>query len=315
MDYRVHDVFVSQIDTTDQTFRITTSTDIADLAASINSVGLLHPPLLVKKGRAYRIIAGFRRVAACQCAALTRIPARIDDGQRSEGHHALMAIVDNASQRQLNVVEQARALGLIQRFVKPSDQQDSITGILGLPASRSAVERLSQIVNMPESLQMAIVEGSIALPVAISINKLQSDDAVTVATLLQRVHTGLNNQRELLERIVELCLINETSASRLLEQDRISTILTDDESPMPQRVQHLRRVLKTMRYPELSKAEAAFSQAFKALSINPSIQLQPPRFFEGKTYRLSMSIHSRKQLKSLLADLEKIADHPHILPE
>jgi hypothetical protein len=167
---------------------------------------------------------------------------------------------------------------------------------------------------MPESLQMAIVTGSIALPVAIYINKLQSDDAVTVATLLQRVHTGLNNQRELLERIVELCLINETSASRLLEQDRISTILTDDESPMPQRVQHLRRVLKTMRYPELSKAEAAFSQAFKALSINPSIQLQPPRFFEGKTYRLSMSIHSRKQLKSLLADLEKIAGHPHILP-
>jgi hypothetical protein len=70
-----------------------------------------------------------------------------------------------------------------------------------------------------------------------------------------------------------------------------------------------------MRYPALSNAEDAFQLSFKALKVNSAIQLQPPRFFEGKAFRLSLSIRSRQQLKSLLGDLEKIADHPHLLPE
>lgn len=315
MDYNVRSVPLSQIDTTDQTFRITTNTNYSQLVPSIQRMGLLQPPRLVPKGERYRIVCGFRRIAACQSISIPSISAMIDPDQLPKIHHARMAIADNAFQRPLNVVEQSRAIALIRRFTQDSENWQTIAETVGLPSSQAALERLLPVADMPESLQMAIANGSIALPVAISISQLQEDDGRVLSDLFKRINTGLNNQRELLEFLVELSIIKDLSISRLLEQEDINKILSDSDSPLPQRVQRLRQVLKKMRYPELSKAEDGFYQAVKALKVNSTIHLQPPPFFEGKTFRLSLSIHSRQHLKSLLPDLEKLAGHPHILPE
>lgn len=315
MDYSVHCVSLSQIDTSDQTFRITTNSDYANLTHSIRQMGLLQPPVLVPKGEGFIVVCGFRRIAACQSLSFVDIPARIDHERLPGIAHAQMAIADNAFQRPLNIVEQSRALALIRRFTPDAADWQAVAELVGLPTSRTAMQRLLPIADMPESLQMAIVGGSIALPVAIAITKLEHDDGNALSSLLQRINTGLNNQRELLELIVETAIIKEMAISRLLEQNNIASIFTGDDTPMPQKVQRLRQVLKQMRYPELSNAEDAFRQAFKALNIDPAIQLQPPRFFEGQTFRLSLSIRSGQQLKCLLTDLDKIASTPHILPE
>lgn len=315
MDYSVHGVPLPQIDTSDQTFRITTNSDFTDLATSIRQMGLLQPPLLVPEGKGFVVVCGFRRIAACQSLCIANIPARIDNGHLSRLDHAQMAIADNTSQRPLNIVEQSRALALIQRFTPEDGDWHATARLVGLPSSRAALQRLLPVADMPESLQMAIVNGSIALPVAISITRLQPDDGNALSMLLQRINTGLNNQRELVELIVETAIIKEMPVPCLLEHNDIASIFKQDDTPMPQQVQRLRQMLKKMRYPELSKAEDAFHQAYKGLNIDPAIQLHPPRFFEGQTFRLSLSFRSRQQLKQLLADLEKIAGAPHILPE
>lgn len=315
MDFRVRSVALSEIDTADQTFRITTHSDVSDLLASIGSLGLLQPPVLAHKENAYTVVCGFRRIAACRSLAIPQIAARVDDGRLEGLDLARVAIADNAFQRPLNVVEQSRALALIRRFAHHAANWAAIAGTVGLPASEAAMQRLAQIADMPDSLQMAVASDRIALPVAISINTLQPDDARVMFQLLEGLNAGLNNQRELFEFIVELSIIKETSIARLLEQEAIAATLADEKSSMPQRVQRLRQVLRKLRYPELSKAEDRFHQAFSALKVNPAIQLQPPPFFEGKSYRLALSIRSRQQLQSLLPDLQKIADHPHILPE
>ncbi|WP_419655344.1 ParB domain nuclease [Desulfosarcina variabilis str. Montpellier] len=315
MDYNVRHIRLSKINTSDQTFRITTNSDYSDLTPSISQMGVLQPPMLVPKGEGFIVVSGFRRISVCQSLSLVDIPARIINDHASGFDQAQMAIADNAFQRPLNTVEQSRALALIQRFAPDETDWHAAARLVGLPTSRKAVQRLLPIADMPESLQMAIVNGSIALPVAISIRTLHQDDGTALSLLFQKINTGLNNQRELFELIVETAIIKEMSVSRLLEQQDITSIFADDNTPMPQQVQRLRQVLKLMRYPELSKAEDAFHQAFKGLKVDPAIQLQPPRFFEGQTFRLSLSVRSRQQLKRLLADLEKIAGATQILPE
>ena len=315
MDYSVHRVPLSQIDTSDQTFRITTNSDFTDITPSIRQMGLLQPPMLVPEGKGFAVVYGFRRIAACQTLSIADIPARIDNGHLSGLEHAQMAIADNTFQRPLNIVEQSRALALIQRFAPEDADWRAAARLVGLPDSRAALQRLLPIADMPESLQMAIVSGSIALPVAISITKLQPDDGHVLSALLQRINTGLNNQRELIELIVETSIIKEMTVSRLLELSDIVSIFEQDDTPMPQQVQRLRQVLKKMRYPELNRAEDDFHRAYKGLNINPAIQLHPPRFFEGQTFRLNLSVRSRQELKQLLADLEKIAGASEIIPE
>jgi hypothetical protein len=113
----------------------------------------------------------------------------------------------------------------------------------------------------------------------------------------------------------EISLRDDVAIARLIEQEDVAAIMGNEASPAPQKVQELRLLFKSQRYPELNKAEVAYHQTLKSMRLDPRIQLQPPRFFEGKSYRLTLTIDSRRQLKSLQPQIEKLILHPDLLPE
>lgn len=315
MDYNVDTVALDRIDADDETFCITTNPTTTDLALSISAIGLLHPPLLAGNDRGYLIVCGFRRIAACLALGLTHVSARIFREPPPYSVYAKLAVADNASQRPLNVVEQSRAAALIRRFTEKGTDWRAHAAHVGLPDSKAALERILPIAEMPEPLQAAIVEGSVALPIALRVHALKQPDAAALCSFLRYIKTGLNIQRELVEMIEEISIRDSISMAQLLAAKDLTAILDQEEMPLPERVDRLRRVLKWRRFPELSKAEDAYFQARKALKLNPRIQIQPPRFFEGNTFRLSLSIQSRAELLSLIPDIEKIAANRHLLPE
>lgn len=315
MDFSIHSIPLAKIETEDQTFKITTNPDVTDLALSISAIGLLQPPLFVRNGQRYTIVSGFRRIAACQAANMDNIQARIGPDGSPWIDYARCAIAENAFQRPLNVVEQSRAFALIRRFADNSADWSGIAASAGLPHSQTAMDRILPIVDMPESMQRAIVDNLIALPIALHINQLKAEDVLSLSDFFIQINAGLNVQRELLALICEISKRDEISITHLLDQNDISAILENRDSPSPHKVRQLRQLLRILRYPELSKAEAAYNQTIKSLKLNPCVQLQPPRFFEGTCYQLTLTLNSRRQLRSLLPDVEKIANHPHILPE
>ena len=315
MDYRISPVSLDQIETGDHTFKITTSSNDSELALSIGAIGLLQPPVLLKNGSGHVVVCGFRRIAACAALGMSGIPARIIQSDASPVTCAQIAISDNSWQRPLNIVEQSRAYALIRRFAEGPPAWPDIIASTGLASSRSAIDRIMPIADMPISMQDALLEGSIALPVALQIVQLNEDDARTLCTLFRTLSTGLNVQRELVDLISEISLRDDMSIVRLMAQDDITAITGNEDMPAPQKVRKLRIMLKARRYPALSKAEALYHQNVKSLKLDPCIQLHPPRFFEGNTYRLSISIDSRRQLKTLQPELDKLVRHPTLLPE
>jgi hypothetical protein len=315
VDFEITPVLMDQINTGDRTFKITTETGKTELAQSISAIGLLQPPVLIKNGRDLSIVCGFRRIDACKLLNITRIPARVLQSNFPKMTCAQIAVTDNASQRSLNIVEQSRAYALISKFAVPSTAWKKIVGSTGLACSQTAMDRIIPIAGMPVSMQDAILEGSIALPIALQINRLEYEDAMALCGLFRQVTTGLNIQRELLELISEISSRDDIPITRLLEQSDISDIIGNADFSAPQKAQHLRMLLKTKRFPELCKAEAAYNRKVKTLKLNPRVQIHPPRFFEGTSYRLSLIIESRSQLKSLQSELDKLVHHPNLLPE
>ncbi len=315
MDFDIIPASLDRIETADRTFQITTRRDIAELVLSIGAVGLLHPPLLIEKGRAYTVVCGFRRIAACKALKMESIPARILRPIPSWMDCARIAISDNAFQRQLNIVEQARAFALIHKYAENSASWLTLAESTGLPGSQTAMDRIMPVAGMSSALQDAILDGSVALPIAMQIDRLNKNDARALGGFLHKITTGLNIQREMLALITDISIRDGISIAELIEQDDIAAIMANQRSPAPQKVQALRLILKAKRYPELSKAEAAYNRVLKTLKLDPRIQFQPPRFFEGNAYRLSMTIGSLRELKELTSELEKLAQHPNLLPE
>lgn len=306
---------MDQIKTGDHTFKITTKTDPAELARSIRAVGLLQPPALVKTGSEFTIVCGFRRIDTCRTLNIKRIPARILKTNGSTITCAQIAVIDNSSQRALNIVEQSRAYALIRKFADSTTAWMKIVESTGLACSQTAMDRIIPVSAMSVSMQDAILEGSIALPIALQINQLEQADAKALCRFFRQLTAGLNIQRELLALISEISGRDDIPIARLMGQADIADIFENAEIPAPQKTQQLRMMLKSKRFPELSKTEAAFSHKVKSLKLNPRVQLHPPHFFEGTSYRLSLTIDSRHQLKSMQSELDKLINHPNLLPE
>ena len=107
-------ISLSQIDSKDQAFRITSKSDTWMLLASIRQTRLIHPPVLQEKGEGtYRIVSGFLRVAACVELGWSQIPAHAASPDADEDMLAFLAVTENATQRGLDIMEQARAVKLL----------------------------------------------------------------------------------------------------------------------------------------------------------------------------------------------------------
>lgn len=79
--------------------------DIADLAASIDEIGLLNPITVTTK---MRLVAGLHRLEACRSLGWTKIAATIVDLDRA--HAELAELDENLVRRELNVLQRAEHL-------------------------------------------------------------------------------------------------------------------------------------------------------------------------------------------------------------
>ena len=98
MDFDCRSVSIDRIRTTDQTFKISTTTDVSDLALSISAIGLLHPPILIKKKEGFVIVSGFRRIAACNQLNVQTVYAHVLPPDCSEASCAVIAVAEGAGQ-------------------------------------------------------------------------------------------------------------------------------------------------------------------------------------------------------------------------
>ncbi|WP_054690975.1 ParB/RepB/Spo0J family partition protein [Desulfosarcina cetonica] len=182
MDFRITSVSLAEIADTDERFKISTCVDKTGLRASISTMGLLCPPVLMAGEKGYVIVSGFRRIQTIKALGWDDVPARILSADFPLSGCARIAIGDNSFQRSLNIVEQSRAYALIQNYSDPSNDWQDVARMLGLSDSETAMRRLMSVGRLPEILQYSILEGSIALPVALRINALQDDERDVITT-------------------------------------------------------------------------------------------------------------------------------------
>ena len=81
--------------------------EIADLADSIRTHGILQPLVVRRSGEGFELIAGERRLRAAMAADWRQVPVQIrdvDDRQMAE-----LAIVENVQRKDLNAIEKAES--------------------------------------------------------------------------------------------------------------------------------------------------------------------------------------------------------------
>lgn len=159
--------------------------ELAELAESIRSKGLVQPIIVRPAEGGYEIVAGERRWRASQKAGLHTVPviARdLDDKEVLE-----IAIIENVQRADLNAIEEAAGYReLIERFDYSQEQLSEIIG-----KSRSHVANTLRLLKLPNGVQTMVQDGRITAGHARAL--IGRDDAETLA---QRILDQSLNVRE-----------------------------------------------------------------------------------------------------------------------
>lgn len=310
--FLLRSVPLAHINSSDDTFRITTRTDIKELAVSIGNIGLLNPPLVIKRKSTFTIVSGFRRVSACHELSCSDILTRILNPNLSDARCLRIAIADNAFQRPLNLIETSRCIHKLLCNEINGQQLTKVSSVLGLPANPSVIRKLSNLCLLPVSIQKSILTGTISLSMANELESLDSESAVALASLFAKLKMGLNKQREIAMLLKEIAKREHISPQVVLEKASLLGITEDRNLDKGHASRKVRHFLRKWRFPELNRAQQHYEKHVKNLKLGRNINLIPPKDFEGNTYTLTMSFTNLSELQTLRNKLEQLTQNPSI---
>ena len=307
---RTDTVSLTDIDTQDATYRITTRNQLEDLLDTISYLGLLHPPVLIENRSGYGVVCGFRRIAACRQLGWKSLSATIHAADQDRFQIARLAIADNSLQRPLNLIETSRALNLLADTSPDRQQLEMAAQALRLPVNPSVAEKVQQLCRLAIPIQQGILSDSINLAMALELGKMDTKDAEKLVALFNRLKLGLNKQRELLLLVTEISKLEDTSIRELIEEQPLQDILQNTDLDRAIQRQQIRSLLRQRRYPAITEAEANYRKQVRQLKLGKHIQLVPPRDYESTTYNMTLHFQNRQELNDLNAKIKRIIEHP-----
>ena len=165
----------------DQPRRHFNEESIVELANSIKEQGILQPIIVKKKGGAYELICGERRLRAAKHCGFAKIPVIIKDV--ADQKLLEIALVENIQREDLNAIEEAQAyLRLVEERGLSQDQVADRVG-----KNRTTIANTIRILRLPQDVLAELSSG-----------RLTNGHARALLSLPTPEH-----QRQLCKRIVQ----------------------------------------------------------------------------------------------------------------
>lgn len=132
--------------------------ELAELAQSIKENGLIQP-IIVRESDiiGYELIAGERRLRACQLAGIESIPAIIKE--MSSDASMKQAIIENLQRQNLTPIEEARAYQ--QLMAKNQMTHDDIAKSMG--KSRPYISNMLRLLHLPKDILDGLEQGKLSV--------------------------------------------------------------------------------------------------------------------------------------------------------
>lgn len=172
--------------------------ELASLALSIKTDGLIQPLSVRQKADGYELIAGERRLRAAILAGLETVPCVVLDV--TERNSALLALVENIQRKDLNFFEEAYAISRLIELYGMTQEDAAIR----LGYAQSTLANKLRLLKLSSAEQNMISEKGLSERHARALLRLDdSQKRIEVISKIAREHLSVDRTEKLVDSIVE----------------------------------------------------------------------------------------------------------------
>jgi len=189
---------------------------INELAQSIREHGVFQPIIVKKVAQGYLIVSGERRYRASKQVGLVTIPAIVR--QYEEMKIAEIALAENLQRENLSPIEEAEAYKVVMGNLKLTQTQ--LAEKIG--KSRSHVTNILGLLNLPEEVQMMILNNKINMGHARALSKLKDIEQIKkIANKIVAQGLSVRQVEELTKKELKTNQINRKKENIYTKQEKI----------------------------------------------------------------------------------------------
>jgi ParB family chromosome partitioning protein len=284
------------IDSGDETFRISEELDSSRLRQSLAEVGQVHPvTLAAATSGGLTVVTGFRRLFAIRSLGGNSAMARIcQRDSRTALELFRPALWENLSHRTLNVLEAARALQVLNQGcgLKPEALVREYLPVLGLAPRSEVLGAYLRLNDLSGAVRRLVCQGFLTSRTAERLASMRQEERESLAAVLAQVRLSASRQRQFLDLVQEAGRLRGTSVKELLSEPELSeALLAPAKSPF-EKGEALFDIVYRWRHPRLTLARRAFEARKRGLSLPPCMRLSPDPYFESPSVRVEFEASS-----------------------
>lgn len=263
-----------------------------ELQASLTCCGVLHPPLvLAASAKTFVVVSGIRRIEFIQKSTTAQeLNCLVIEKDAPPSFILDLIFTEQNAAGPLSLAEKARFFEIACQLSVPAEIKNSFLEKLQLKSGRSTIPNLLKILDQEEIIIQEIHAGRMQDRMVTELLSLPKDtDRRAMVLLFKRLNLGDGQQKKFFNLIRDIAFREDCSISSFLQQQAVIEILDHQQMNIPQKIQHLGKLLQQALTPASTLAEEAFVQHVKNLQLPTNYSLAHCPFFEKDEVTLSIT--------------------------
>ncbi len=276
------------------------------LVSSVRQWGLLQPLTVVRNGKYFECVSGHKRLAALK--KLKKKNAPVDLLSMENPRKIFLAALLLNHSASYSDLDRAYAVQKAEKDFQFSvlDLQNLILPLLGLVSSPKVLNQYQQAARLPGAVQRMIELNCLPFQGSFWLAKFKAEDLnYLVRQLLPKIRPTASQLAHICEWLLDLIQIGNKSAAKIIKQIKLAPASkTQDARP---RTDAFYQSLRSLRFPELTEKEKAFTQAAQAMQGQVSgLEIRAPDHFEQEGFYIRAHIRNSKSMAEVARKLQDV---------
>lgn len=281
----------------------------AELCLSIQTLGILHPPILKKLAPdRYQPLCGRYRLRALDTCSpqVNSIMALVLNQHTSSTQLLQYLLEDQLLTGTLSPMEKAYFFSFSLKHIGTRSTVESFLPILGDKLQSHLIEKSLLLLDLEAELQYSVHVGKIQEKLAFDLLRLDSLDRLTLHTLFQELELGGGKQKRLLTLSKDLAFRQGKTITNLLMEPDFIAVLDHSEMNRPQKAATLLSVLQIKSFPQSSSAEENFKKSVNRMNLPPSCTISHSQEFERDDVSVTLRFKSLAEVEKRIMEIKNI---------